>query len=728
MGPAAAQTTPRSSTPRSTRRREVCGPLSAGVSCCGRGGGGVIERVARVSSGARAYRVSVSGFSPTATTCTRADVRRARGRTAARAALAFVTGACALGASASLACAAQTAAIRVNQIGYAEAAPKRAYLMSHRSETGATFALLREPSSEVVMQGRVGQAVGRWSGRFAHVYALDFDAVRAAGSYRITVAGKSPALSPPFAIAPGETLYTRALDNSLSFYENERDGPQYIPSALRSAPAHLNDAHAMTYSTPNVNENGNFNGELTSLGTTIDASGGWWDAGDYLKFVQTTSYVVDLQLIGVRDFAAQLGVSAGASDFAAEAQFGLEWLLRMWNDESRTLYYQVGIGAGNSNTASDHDIWRLPQQDDEYGGGDPQYRFIRHRPVFRAGPPGAPVSPNLAGRDAAAFALCFQLLWQSQPSLAARCLLAGEHIFELADTDPSGPLLTAIPFSFYPETEWRDDLELAGTELADALASGAPLPAGLPHTEALYYLRQAASWARQYISHSTGEEEALNLYDVSGLAHYELVRALRQEGQPPALAVSEADLLADLRARLDAAVSQSDRDPFGLGYEWSGSDTVSHGDGLSVMASEYDALTGEPRYAPFAQRWLANMLGANAWGASFIIGDGSTFPHCPQHQVANIVGSLDGSPPVLAGAVVEGPTERASRGSLPGMRPCPPDAKDAFARFNGAGAVYRDNVQSFSTNEPAIDLTASSLLAFAWQEDPAPPQPLAASW
>jgi hypothetical protein len=43
---------------------------------------------------------------------------------------------------------------------------------------------------------------------------------------------------------------------------------------------------------------------------------------------------------------------------------------------------------------------------------------------------------------------------------------------------------------------------------------------------------------------------------------------------------------------------------------------------------------------------------------------------------------------------------------------CPPDGVDRFAPFNSA-AIYQDNVQSYSTVEPAIDLTASSPLAFA---------------
>jgi endoglucanase len=638
---------------------------------------------------------------------------KALAATTALAALALVAPAVAAGA-------AGTTFVRVNQLGYPTSAPKRAYLMSHRDETGVAFSV-QSREGQTVLGGMVGAPVGSWSARFDHVYALDFDAVQTPGTYTISVGGHAPASSPAFAIGPAQGLYETPLVNALSFYQNERDGPEFIPSSLRSAAAHLNDEDAMTYVTPKVNEEGEFKGELTSLNETIDAAGGWWDAGDYLKFVQTTSYAVDSMLIGVRDFPGQMGTTARHSNFTEEGRFGVEWLLRMWNDNTRTLYYQVGIGEGNTSTAGDHDLWRLPQEDDTYGGQNPLYRFIRHRPVFRAGPSGSPVSPNLAGRDAAAFAECFQVFQQTRPSLATRCLLAGEHIFELADTDPQGELLTAIPFDFYPETEWRDDLELGATELAIALSSTSQPPAGLPHTEPLYYLQDAARWASEYLAHNREGGEGLNLYDVSGLADFELVRALRAAGDPSGLALGEEQLIAGLRQKLQAATEQSAGDPFGFGFPWAAADTASHGDGLSVMAAEYDNLTDEDTYSAYAGRWLGNVLGANAWGSSFIIGDGSTFPDCPQHQVANILGSLDGSPPVLAGAVVEGPSDETSKGRLPGMRPCPPGAGNAFARFDN-DAVYRDNVQSYTTTEPAIDLSASSTLAFSWQS--ASPIPL----
>ncbi len=610
-----------------------------------------------------------------------------------------------------------TAFVRVNQIGYPAASAKRAFLMASDVETGARFSIDAGGSS--VFSGTVGADLGAWSTAYPHVYALDFSEFSAAGTYSIDVAGPIAATSPTFRIGTGSTLFSQALANARSFYGNERDGAGYIPSALRTAPAHLNDQNAMTYLTPHANQTGHFTGDLTPLGVRIDASGGWWDAGDYLKFVQTSSYTEDLLLAGVRDMPAQMGSASTTSNFTAEARFGIQWLLKMWDDKSGTLYYQVGIGTGNAKTRGDHDIWRLPQADDTFGGTDPLYRYIRNRPVFRAGPPGSLVSPNLAGRDAAAFAMCFQVYKTSAPTLAAKCLHAAEHIFDLANTAPT-KLLTVIPYSFYPETEWRDDLELGATELYFAVASGG-LPSGLPHTDPAYYLAKAAHWANAYMTGPNDAGDTLNLYDVSGLAHYELYRALAQAGNPSGLETTSSALLGDLKKELDGAVAQAATDPFGFGFPWATYDTTSHGAGLAVMASEYDTLVGSGVYADQEMGWLSNILGANAWGSSFIVGDGSTFPHCMQHQVTNIVGSLDGSQPILAGAAVEGPNGFAATGSLTGMRACPPDGVDTFAPFNGKTAVYEDDVQSFSTVEPAIDLTASSPLAFAWEIKGTPP-------
>ena len=140
-----------------------------------------------------------------------------------------------------------------------------------------------------------------------------------------------------------------------------------------------------------------------------------------------------------------------------------------------------------------------------------------------------------------------------------------------------------IPFDFYPETEWRDDLELGATELAFALAAGG-LPAGLPHTDPRFYLRAAAHWANAYITGPNDAADTLNLYDVSGLAHYELVPRHRA-GRRPAPG-SQIDAGGAARRPEEAArprpSAQGATDPFGFGFPWAQCDTTSHGAGLAV--------------------------------------------------------------------------------------------------------------------------------------------------
>jgi endoglucanase len=610
--------------------------------------------------------------------------------------------------------------VRVNQVGYPSGASKRAYLMASGTEAGATFTV-KNASGTAVYSASIGQLLGSWSSSYRNVYALDFDSVSAPGTYTISVTGPLNANSSSFRIDTGGSVYGGALSNALSYYQNSRDGANYIPSALRTAPAHLHDQTASVYFSPTFDRKDNA-GTMTPTGAVIDGSGGWYDAGDYLKFVETHSYTVGILLTGVRDFPNQMGVGSTSSNFTAEAKFGLDWLQKMWDDNSKTLYYQVAVASGGRSFVGDHDIWRLPEADDSYQGCPTNLRFICNRPVLLnpAGGAGAQISPNLAGRLAASFALCYQVFKTSNPPYANQCLLSAEHIFDLANTAPTGNLVTAGPFDFYPETEWRDDMEWGATELYFALSNGG-LPTGLPHSDPNFYLPAAASWASAYINGPNDAADTLNLYDVTGVAHYELYRALVKAGNPTTLKVTEATLLADLKKQLDKAVTQAGSDPFGFGFPWAAFDTTSHGAGIAVMAKEYGNLTQTSTYSAFGDRWLGNILGANAWGQSLIVGDGTSFPHCMQHQITNLAGSLDGTPPILAGAAVEGPNKTKSSGLVTGMRTCPANGVDLFSQFSGSNAAfYQDNVQSWSTNEPAIDLTASSPLAFSWEAAGAP--------
>jgi len=672
--------------------------------------------------------------------------------------------------------------------------------MSAAPEDGATFRVINS-EGKTVYSSHVGSLLGIWSNSRKlsyQVYALDFT-VTGQELYSISVAGPLPALSPTFAVDEPGVLYPGLLLNSLFYYETERDGPTYIPNALRTAPGHLKDSHARVYDTPVLDSNDFIDNVppikplVPSKTPNINADGGWWDAGDYLKYVETTSYTVALMEIGIRDFPNQMGANApvnprvppgsisyagnsgaGAprsSDFTDEARFGMDWLTKMWNSKTKTLYYQVDnsqdwdyYGQGDPTSAmpncggtyaspfcliTEYDIWTLPQAADNFQeSGDPKpcdlytTYFICNRPVFPAGTAGKPISPNLAGRLAADFALCYQLNRATDAAYANQCLKNAEEIFALADTsypDPaptvgsgtcSNCLLTIAPFDGYPENVWDDDMELGAAELYFALKSAgeSELPAALLDANPDDYLKQAAQFAKNYITkiYDAGFTDTLNLYDVSGLAHFELYRALEMAGEPADLAVSKSGIRVQFLKQVGDAISQSRADAWGYGNQWPSGDTTSHGAGISVMASEAYYLTRSSLYDQYAQKWLANILGANAWGSSFIVGDGSTFPNCIQHQVANLAGALNGTSggtPILWGAASEGPAGFTSSGFLDGMNRCPANGVDTFKIFNGNNgkydasqtAFYKDNVQSFSTTEPAIDLAATSFLMWSWR-------------
>ena len=148
-----------------------------------------------------------------------------------------------------------SAFIRVNQVGYVGSSPKRGYLMASGSEAGATFAV-KNSSGTTVYSAGVGTSLGAW-GAFSSVYALDFDSVSTAGTYTISVASPIAATSPSFKIDTASNLYTTPLANALYYYETSRDGPNYIPNALRTAPGHLNDQSAKAYFTPTFDRKDN---------------------------------------------------------------------------------------------------------------------------------------------------------------------------------------------------------------------------------------------------------------------------------------------------------------------------------------------------------------------------------------------------------------------------------------------------------------------------------------
>ncbi|MFI5954098.1 glycoside hydrolase family 9 protein [Cryptosporangium sp. NPDC051539] len=598
------------------------------------------------------------------------------------------------------------AVVRIDQVGYGNGETKVAVLLAPRKADGASFAVERQDGS-IALKGSVGADRGPWSDRYPASYPIDISALRTAGAYRIRVTGGATAVSPVFLVGASKELFGEVAADTVKFFGLQRDGSDLVSEPIPRKPSHLNDAHATVYDAPDFSDGDDLAAGLTESGdgpASLDVTGGWFDAGDYLKFTHTTAYAVTLMLLAQRGGDASIGNGKAIDGLADEAAHGVGWLDKMWDETTQTLYLQVGLGSGGvDNLVGDHDTWRLPEADDSATGDSK--RFLRDRPVFRANTPGGAISPNVAGRVAAAFALAAQVEAGDQPTRARAHLNAAATILDLANTDDYGTLMTTYPRGYYAESSWSDDMALGATELARAGWV-------LGDTRSTAWMSQAAHWAKLAVG--TGNRQPLNLYDVGPLADGELSGLLDETGAS-GLEVDKAALVADLKARLDAGVTVADSSPIGAASPLTQADFTSKTFGWSAVAAIYHRAAGDDSYDAFgtAQRNVA--LGTNGWGLSLVVGVGSTYPKCIHHQIANLSGSLNGKGKIATGAVVNGPNAAQAFTSLTPSTSATKCTGVDVSRYDRTDARFVDQPQAYSSVEPAIDFTATALLAVTLQ-------------
>jgi endoglucanase len=165
----------------------------------------------------------------------------------------------------SIARAAGTAFVRVNQVGYLPHETKRAVLMASASEHGATVKVVNTSTGHTVYQFALSAGHGTWSDAYHYTYALDFSTITAVGTHEIEVTGPISADSPRFRIDIGPHLYAGLLPNARFFYKAQRDGPDVDPAVMDRQPSHLKDEAASIYATP-IYDNDVLQGSLKKIG------------------------------------------------------------------------------------------------------------------------------------------------------------------------------------------------------------------------------------------------------------------------------------------------------------------------------------------------------------------------------------------------------------------------------------------------------------------------------
>jgi endoglucanase len=567
--------------------------------------------------------------------------------------------------------------VRLNQVGYSSSEVKIAHAQA-RVTLPASFSVIDRNTNQAVFAGAVRVVPGRW-GEFDHHAELDFSSLHRPGTYFIRIDSDT---SPDFQIR--KRAYADLPDQLLEFMRQQRCG--YNPWV--DAVCHPFDGRTAYGPLP--------------AGSYVNATGGWHDAGDQLKYLLTSSnataqmllaYLITREGRGARpsmmfgDKFNQWGQPGANSipDVLDEARWGLDWMLKL-HPAPDQLYHQVADDR-------DHKGFRLPQNEMvDYGWGAGSYR-----PVYFADGAAQGLREhksasnglaNLAGRYAAAMALGYQI-WKDDPkwrSYALRLLQAGREVYALGRAKEGVQQGNSYGAPYrYEETTWADDMEWGAAELFRATGS----PTYLREARRYATLAAVDSWMGR---EQTGHYQFYPFMNVGHARLYNLVDARFKRR-----------LAGYYREGLQRGLEAAEKNPYRIGvpFIWCSNNLVV---ALVTQSLMYERVTGDQRYASFTSRQRDWLLGRNPWGFSMFTEIGGTFPR-DVHLFG--IALLKRS---VRGGLVDGPVYQKIFQTLRGVHIRQPDP---LAIFQDERAVFHDDINDYSTNEPTMDGTASAILMWA---------------
>lgn len=535
--------------------------------------------------------------------------------------------------------------LRWNQAGYAAAQPKVLMALSETDLAGREWRVTR--AGVTVRHGTFGPgAVGAGDHTpFAFNHPADFSALREAGDYEFVTAGAPPA---KFTIT--EAPYRRMLPLPLRHLRVMRSGSH--DTLLRKF-SHPGDADAPMWVPDGDPANGKW--KPAEPARTVDALGGWYDAGDQIKFTLNQAATTYHLLLAYRLKPALFGKvhsRTALPDVLDEARHGLEFLMKVHPDAD-TFIIQVA-------NAEDHSQgMRLPE-DDKLDG---------KRPALCA------LSRVHMGAAAAALALGARTFGElgltddmARYSVMARKIYARARD---ADTVPTAFERDKVN-DFYRDPDPTDQMALAAMEM-------------FALTDDETYLAQARAYAPP-------AAKEVGWSDWNWLANAALA---------PHDASAQQRLLDEMAGYVKHARERGA--PWGLPsrYVWG---SLARWVGIANAARQTARLHG-PLPEQDALYWgiVDYTFGRNNWGVSFLFDE--QLPNTLRNLYSPAYKLLKQFP---TGALSEGPGGRRQHDELSKWFKISPD--DPFHRFNTPAGVFFDNDTDFMCQEATITAQADAVL------------------
>ncbi|MFM7205621.1 MAG: glycoside hydrolase family 9 protein [Planctomycetaceae bacterium] len=504
--------------------------------------------------------------------------------------------------------------------------------------TAATGTLVFAPgeTAKTVAVTVVADTVAESSETFSVVLSNPENATLGRATATATIVDDDAVAPPPPPPTPPTTAFNYAdvLQRSLLFYDAQRSGD--LPANFRVG---WRGDSAVT--------------DGADVG--IDLSGGFYDAGDHVKFGLPMTATMTMLGWGLVQYRQAYVTSGLLDEMLDTLKWGTDWIIKA-HPEPNVFYAQVGNGS------ADHSFWGAPEV------------MAMARPAYRLDPtkPGSEVAAEAAAALAAA-SVAFR---PTNAAYADTLLVHARQLYSFADTC-RGRYSDSIP---------------------DAAA----------YYNSFSGYHDELCWAALWLHTATGEQawldRAVTVYDTQ-LAGQKLQWTQAWDDKVYGSAVLLAAKTGQARYRTEAerwldwwTVGTADgkvrTTAGGLAFldTWG---SLRYAANTSFIALVYaDTVRDHSgRYHDFAVRQIRYMLGDNPAGRSYVVGYGVNPPKNPHHRGAsgvydgNISAAFDNRH-VLHGALVGGPQSASDTDYVDSRTNyvCNEVALDYNAGFQGAVA------------------------------------------
>jgi len=531
--------------------------------------------------------------------------------------------------------------IRINQIGYLQHAKKQAAIVE---PTSNNFSLINS-SNEPVFEG-VLLETKYWNKSGEKVAIADFSAFNESGTYRIQC---GETISHFFEIS--HTPYLELVKSASKSYYYNRASTSLDPS--HSGIYHRGYAHPDTL----VYVHASAASASRPAGTIISTPYGWYDAGDYNKYV-VNSGIATYTLISAYQHNSGLFDSLTwnlpesdnqVPDLLDEIMWNVRWMESMQDPEDGGVYHKT--------TSASFENFVSPSE------------ATGERYVVAKG--------TAATLDFAAVLAKSSVLFRAtHPAYAAQLLEKAEKAWRWASVNSRVPFENpnvamaghpAISTGGYGDLDFRDEFFWAATELY--LATGRDIyMEGITIDD--FQIFRVPSWA---------SVETLGLISLSS-ARMGVSEKLNKQSSDQLMVI--ADRLTNVWRTAPYKITLDE-------FTWgSNSEILNQG---MVLINAY-RLFGNREFYEAALSGLDYVLGRNATGYCFVTGEGSLSPQKVHHRPS----ASDGVEAPVPGMLVGGPNPRNVNDDC---------GRQAYMMSHPA-RCYLDEECSYSTNEVAINWNA----------------------